>query len=369
MGLPRNSFRTVKMIIRGDMKILSVVGARPQFMKYYPIHLEFKKHDYIKDILVHTGQHYDTNMSGQFIHEFNLAPKYNLGVHWSRDEHNGERVASIIRGVESCIYREKPDIIVVYGDTDSSLGGAIASIKNKTPLVHVESGLRSYNKSMPEEQNRIMIDHVSDMLFCPCDSAVDNLKKEGIQNGINSGDVMYDTFVNFTEGYYKEKQNNRLGDYVLLTLHRAGNVDDMYMFENIIQFVNEYFTDEIVIFPMHPRTKKQYQNINIKFNSNVIIESPMSYSNFLHTLYDSKILLTDSGGAQKEAYWMGVPCVTLREETEWVDTISNGWNILYQDYCAGWIDKVSSPDANDFFVYGDGNASRRIVQDIIKKYA
>lgn len=380
------------------MKIIHIVGARPQFIKYFPVSnavqaINGSSGNSITELLIHTGQHYDYSMSKVFFDEFGIKePDYHLGVGSGL---HGEQTGRIIEKVEGILNREKPDAVLVYGDTNSSLGGALGAVKLQIPVAHIEAGLRSFNKYMPEEINRIIIDHASTILFCPSETAVKNLKAEGFKNIINEGALISTVF--FTSDKKAEKiiadKNNpivvNVGDvmrdvllyavaiaekrskiieelrlskkgYCTLTLHRAENTDHPEQFEDIVDFVNEVCTGKSVIFPMHPRTRKVYGNISKKFSSNVTIIDPISYFDMLHLLKNSALLLTDSGGMQKEAYWLRIPCITLRNETEWLETLRSGWNVLYKNYRGEH--KVSESDKGYF---GDGKSAERIITTII----
>lgn len=379
------------------MKIAHIVGARPQFIKYFPVSEAIKKHSQEKntsDILIHTGQHYDYNMSKIFFDKFGIKePEYHLGI---GSGIHGMQTGNIIQKVEEVLLNEKPDLIVVYGDTNSTLGGALVASKLHISIAHVEAGLRSFNKSMPEEINRILTDHVSTFLLCPSKTAVTNLINEGFNNFqnngeilsqsyffqdslvknvkvdnnnplvLNVGDVMYDVLLYAVE--ITEKQSTILEqlqltsrNYYLMTLHRAENTDNVKRLEEIIGFVNDISGGKDVIFPIHPRTKNIFGNTKIKFAENVKIIDPVDYFDMLQLLKGSTLVLTDSGGLQKEAYWLEIPCITLRRETEWVETIKSGWNVLYKDYNGS-----HKPTDTKRTCYGDGKASERIVSIIDK---
>ena len=375
------------------MKFAHIVGARPQFIKYYPLSKEIAGYNQsaeerIGNILIHTGQHYDYSMSKVFFDVFGIQePDYNLGVGSGT---HGAQTGKIIKEVEEVLIKEEPDVVFVYGDTNSTLGGALAAVKLHIPVAHIEAGLRSFNRNMPEEINRIVTDHISTFLFCSSQTAVNNLKSEGflnvLNNGelvplgnqtsdvqaiivavnknnplvINVGDVMYDALLH-SISILEQKENilDELGleasNYCLLTLHRAENTENMEIFENILTFVNDAAADRKVIFPIHPRSKKIYHSISKSFDKIRIVE-PAGYFDFLALLKNSALLMTDSGGMQKEAFWLGVPCITLRNETEWIETIESGWNVLYKDYNG----EHSCSDNNRAY-YGDGKASERIL--------
>lgn len=369
------------------MKIANIVGARPQFIKYFPVSDAIKSANinseaFIKDILVHTGQHYDYTMSKVFFEDFGIRePDYHLEVGSGT---HGVQTGQIIKKVEEVILKEKPEIILVYGDTNSTLGSAVAASKLHIPIVHVEAGLRSFNKYMPEELNRILTDHASTLLLCPSKTAVKHLRNEGFKNVLNSGelvplnyseftsdlnnpavinvgDVMYDVLLYAVEIAQEksgilEQLNVSSGNYSLLTLHRAENTDNYNKFEEIISFVNETSLGETVIFPMHPRTKKAYEGTDKKFTDNIKIVDPVGYFDILMLLKNCSLVTTDSGGMQKEAYWLRVHCITMRDETEWVETVESGWNVLYKDY--GGSHKALDVDG---IPYGDGKTAERVV--------
>lgn len=383
------------------IKVTNIVGARPQFIKYSSISKAIEKLNsslgkFIEDILIHTGQHYNYVMSEIFFKELAIKePHYHLGV---GSGSHGAQTGQILQKTEEVLQKEMPDIVIVYGDTNSTLGGALASSKFHILVAHIEAGLRSYNKNMPEEINRVLTDHVSSILFCPSENAVRNLQREGFKNianngklinnnpnysaltlysssftcdisdplVVNVGDVMYDVLLSAVK--IAERQSNilkhlRLSEksYYLLTLHRAENTDNLEILEEIIDFVNNVSQGRTVIFPMHPRTRKVYDNTRKKFASDIRIIEPVGYFDILMLLKNSTFIMTDSGGMQKEAYWLKVPCITLREETEWVETIESGWNVLYKNY-----NGMPHPSQSQQFFYGDGKASEKIVNIMAK---
>lgn len=376
------------------MKIVQIIGARPQFIKYSPVAGAIDSHNRVSDkqienILIHTGQHYDYVMSEIFFGELGIKdPHYNLGI---GSGGHGLQTGQILLKVEEVLLKETPDAVLVYGDTNSTLGGALAAIKLHIPVAHVEAGLRSYNKYMPEEINRVLTDHSSSLLLCPTETAVRNLEKEGfssIINGgkyigrnfdlssyaagitnalvLNIGDVMYDVLLTAVEiaGTKSEvlKKLTHSGEkYYVLTLHRAENTCSDEKMDKIVDFVNDVSSGSPVIFPAHPRTQKALRDNGIKFGENIRMVEPLSYFDMLWLLKNSELVLTDSGGLQKEAYWLKVPCITLRDETEWVETVQSGWNILYRDYKG--THKTSDADV---LLYGDGKAAERIVDAIIE---
>lgn len=375
------------------MKICNVVGARPQFIKYFPIYNYMKQIQTdadirVEEILIHTGQHYDYNMSRTFFDAFGMkSPDFHLEVGSGR---HGAQIAEIIRKSEEVFLQQKPDVVCVYGDTNSTLGAALAAAKLNIPLAHIEAGLRSFNRQMPEEINRVATDHMSDILFCPCRNAVDLLTREGFSQIINSGslldqktglsdfqvdtktpvvvntgDVMYDVLLHVKEKMARNAQIMKrfkveAENFALLTLHRAENTNSEENFRKIVTFVNDSFRDTEIIFPIHPRTRKVMKQFPVSFTGNVKIIEPMHYFDLVALLMQSRLLLTDSGGMQKEAYWLGIPCITLREQTEWPETIESGWNTLYRDYTGNHHPLPGSRN-----VYGDGFASLRIIQLIL----
>ena len=374
-----------------EIKIFHIVGARPQFIKYTAIYRAITNDNVpneMKHILIHTGQHYDFLMSDIFFQEFKIPlPDYNLGV--GSDEH-GKQTAKMIEGIEELILKYNPSLVVVYGDTNTTLAGALAAVKQHVPIAHVEAGLRSFNKKMPEEINRVLTDHCSTLLFCPSKTAVNNLKREGfervIQNGelisegesvidldadasfpivVNVGDVMYDVLLWSLEVASSSDVIKRLGlkekQYNVLTIHRAENTDNPEKFRELLNFVSNTTNGRITIFSVHPRTKKLLDLMDDEIQQCIKPIEPLSYFDMLWLVKNSNLIFTDSGGLQKEAYWLKVPCVTLREQTEWVETIESGWNVLYKNFTGEHTIKNNSADMN---VYGDGKASKRIVKII-----
>lgn len=314
------------------MKIISIIGARPQFIKYAALSKELRKTH--QDMLIHTGQHYDYNMNKIFFDELGIpTPDYNLGIGSGTHAY---QTGEMLKGIGDILLKEKPDIVMVYGDTNSTLAGALTAAKLHIKVAHVEAGLRSFDKSMPEEINRILADHCSDFLFCPTKTAVDNLEKEGITAGVYlTGDIMVDA-LNANKAIAErsdilEKLELKSKQYLVVTLHRASNTDIRENLENIIGALIELGKmGETIIFPVHPRTVKFLKEYGLDDNlkEKVMLIEPLGYFDFLKLLNHSKKVLTDSGGIQKEAYILKVPCITLRENTEWVETVKDGWNVL-----------------------------------------
>ena len=344
------------------MKVVSVVGARPQFIKSGPVSRQLRKKS--EEIVIHTGQHYDVEMSQTFFEELHLPdPDYNLGV---GSGSHGSQTAAMLKGVENVLMKETPDAVLVYGDTNSTLAGALAAAKLRIPLGHVEAGLRSYNREMPEEINRVLTDHCSDLLFCPTETSVLNLRKENIAKGVHLvGDVMYDALL-FNRGLaQKSRILEQLGlepnQYVLATLHRPSNTDNPDALRRIISSFSRI--DRPVVFPVHPRTRKALSNSGMALGSIRVI-NPVGYLDFIKLESEAEVLLTDSGGVQKEAYLLRIPCITLRGETEWVETIEDGWNILVGTD-TDLIVKMAHefrPTGKQRQLFGDGTASQEIVK-------
>ena len=370
------------------MKILTIVGARPQFIKSAPVSKAIRNAGHT-EILVHTGQHYDYGMSGIFFKEMGIPePDINLGIGSGT---HGFQTGQMLMKFEEVLLAEKPDWVLVYGDTNSTLAGALAAAKLRIPIAHVESGLRSYNREMPEEHNRIVADHCADILFCPTETAVNNLKKEGfaniVNNGklikssdslspnpyplplvINVGDTMLDAVNQFSE--IAEKTSSILSKlklkpkkYLLATVHRPYNTDIPENLESILKAFSEI--DETIIFPIHPRTRKYLTDFKLE-TSNLKVIDPVGYLDMLILEKNSRVILTDSGGMQKEACFFGVPCVTLRPETEWVETVESGWNKVVgsnTEFITATVNKAHQ--GHDIAgIYGNGNASE-LIADIL----
>lgn len=317
------------------MKLLTVVGARPQFIKAaavgYAIESANGAGAGIRSILVHTGQHYDFEMSRVFFEELGLqAPDRNLNI---GSHSHGAQTGRMLEAIESAIEEEHPDVVLVYGDTNSTLAGALAAAKVHVPVAHVEAGLRSFNQRMPEEINRVLTDHVSRWLFCPTNTAVENLKKEGIERGVEAvGDVMYELVVRFGGDREPPLGWRELGveahGFALATIHRAENTDDPVRFRGILDALAQIASELPVMLPLHPRTQKRLPAINGRLPDQIRILSPLSYRQMVAAEGSAAVIITDSGGVQKEAYWLGTPCVTARDETEWLETQEDERNIV-----------------------------------------
>ena len=345
------------------MKILSVVGARPEFIQASPLSLELRKKH--QEILVHTGQHYDYRMSQTFFDELGIpAPDYNLEV--GSGQH-GQQTAEILTRMEEVLLKEKPALVIVRGDTNSTLAGALAASKHQIPTAHIEAGERSFDRRMPEEINRLVADRLSDMHFCVSHTAVDNLCAEGITANVHwVGDVMLDAFrANRQLAASKSELIGHLQlepkSYVLLTIHRAANTDNPDRLCNIVNSINA--TGDLVVFPIHPRTRKALENLECKFSEHVRLIEPVGYFDMMMLEENARMIATDLGGVQREAYFHGIPCITLRDETEWMETVQVGWNRLVgveQDKILdAWMNfrlPASQPP-----IFGDGEASKKIV--------
>lgn len=347
------------------MKIASIVGARPQFIKAAALSRELRKRH--TEILIHTGQHYDHSMSGVFFDGLEIpAPDFNLGV---GSGSHGAQTGAMLSAIEEVFISQKPDRVLIYGDTNSTLAGALAASKLHIPVVHVESGLRSYNRQMPEEINRIVADHLSDLLLCPSEVAVKNLAAEGITRGVHIvGDVMQDVLNRAKEradagaAEFLDRMALKERQYVVATVHRSENTDDPARLGGILKALNAL--DEPVIFPAHPRTLKVINNGGgHKLGSHVRVVEPLGYFEMVSLSRSARLILTDSGGLQKEAYWLGVPCITLRDETEWVETVNSGWNTLTGANTDKILQTVRSSirPAVHAPLYGEGCVSARCV--------
>jgi len=316
------------------MKILSIVGARPQFIKAALVSRKIRERG-IKEVLVHTGQHYDFNLSEVFFRELNLPkPDYHLNIGSGR---HGEQTGKMLIAIEEVLLIEKPNVVIVYGDTNSTLAGALASAKLHIPVAHVEAGLRSYNKNMPEEINRVLADQISELLFAPTDTSVNNLRKEGItKNVFKVGDVMFDFALSvknkIDDAKVLKKHGLKSKSFVLVTVHRAENTDNKENLRNIWTAIKEIAGKGIkVFFLVHPRTKKaleDYDFIDKKAPDNLVLNEPVSYFEMIALESNAKVIITDSGGVQKEGYFFKTPCVIPRGETEWTELTRSGWNRL-----------------------------------------
>lgn len=343
-------------------KILTVVGARPQFIKAAPVSHAIAKLGNCDEIIVHTGQHFDAAMSDVFFEELAIPkPAYNLEVN---SLGHGAMTGRMLEKLEETMLAEKPDMVLIYGDTNSTVAGALAAAKLHIPVAHVEAGLRSFNRRMPEEINRVMADHISTLLFCPTGTAVENLAHEGITKGVHHvGDVMHDVTlhaVRRAEGRPSILDEFRLApkSYAVATIHRAENTDDPDRFMEVMHWLSEAGRQTPIVMPLHPRTRKLMEARGIA-PENIRIVAPVGYLDMALLTHHAAAVFTDSGGLQKEAYFHKVPCVTLRDETEWVETIDAGWNRL-------WTQPDYKP-RRDITDYGTGDASTAIARLLRQK--
>ena len=349
------------------VRIVTVVGARPQFIKAAAVSHVLRQHH--TEVLVHTGQHYDANMSGIFFAELNLPePDYHLGV---GSGPHGAQTGAMLAAIEAVLIEQRPDAVLVYGDTNSTLAGALAAAKLHVPVAHVEAGLRSFNRAMPEEINRVMADHLATWLFAPTASAEQNLAREGITQGVHVvGDVMIDAIRLYAAEASRASSvlahlGLRPGAYHLCTVHRAENTDTPAHLRQILSGLAAL--DLPVVLPMHPRTRKHLATLDIEMGHNLHVVDPVGYLEMLRLQKQAVCVITDSGGIQKEAYTLGTPCVTLRTETEWVETIEAGWNCLCSlepGAMVHAVESMSSPEKRELprpAHYGDGHAAQRIV--------
>ena len=397
------------------IKIATIIGARPQFIKAATVSRAIAEKnktlgdtEKIKEIIIHTGQHYDENMSKIFFDELEIPkPDYNLDV---GSGSHGSQTGAMMAKIEAVLLKQKPDIVLTYGDTNSTMAGAVTAVKLHIPSAHVEAGLRSYNRHMPEEINRVIADEISHFLFCPTPAAISNLHKEGISGEFKErftfnsqavfkvGDVMFDSVL-FNRKLAEKKSDilNRLeianGGYILGTIHRAENTDDPERLNAIITALNDISSDGMsIILPLHPRTKKyihqlQDKNSGSGFHSNIKIIDPVGYLDMLQLEENARMILTDSGGVQKEAYFLETPCITLRDETEWVETVEAGWNIIVsanpgkinEAYAAAktaaphsppflkFLSSEAAPPSVEGELYGDGHAAEKIL-DVLEQF-
>jgi len=353
------------------MKVLTIIGARPQFIKAAVVSRAFKEYrPDVQEIIVHTGQHYDTNMSDVFFDELEIPePDYNLGIGGGT---HGQNTGRMIEKLEGLMMDVQPHWVLVYGDTDSTLAGALAAVKLHIPVAHVEAGLRSFNRKMPEEINRVLTDHIAEILFAPTETGRQNLLNEGVpEEKIKLvGDVMYDATL-----FYKAKARKpqlppvldiKGGDFVLCTIHRAENTDDFQRLKNIFQGLGD--SNETIVLPLHPRTRGKIMEFGIAIPENVWVIDPVGYLEMVWLEANCWLVITDSGGVQKEAYFSGKPCMTIRDETEWVELVEHGWNKLVGTESARIIDgvrKAAKPQA-DSVLYGDGKSAEAILNNLQK---
>ena len=348
------------------MKIVSIVGARPEFIQSAPVSRALRPRH--QEILVHTGQHYDYRMSQTFFDELGIpAPDYNLEV---GSGSHGRQTAEILTRLEDVLLQERPDLVIVRGDTNSTLGGALAAAKLQIPTAHIEAGERSYDRRMPEELNRLVADALADLYFCASRAAVDRLAAEGIRAGVHwTGDVMLDALRhNRPIAEAKSDALRRLGltpgTYALVTIHRAANTDDPARLANLVAALNQ--APETVIFPVHPRTRGALEKLGAVFGAHVRLIEPVGYFDMVTLEANARLIATDSGGVQREAYFLSKPCLTLRDETEWTETVAAGWNTLAGNAPARIAElwRTLQPPAAQPPIFGDGTAGERIARQL-----
>lgn len=346
------------------MKVITIVGARPQFIKAAAVSRVLRQRH--TEILVHTGQHYDYQMSGIFFDGLDMpAAEVNLGVGSGT---HGAQTGAMLQAIEDLLVAERPDWVLIYGDTNSTLAGALAASKLSVPVAHVEAGLRSFNRRMPEEINRVVADHLSSLLLCPSRTAIENLKREGVQANVHMvGDVMLDVM-----NWAKQRLNGsgsrvlsgigiEEGKFLLATVHRSENTDDPARLTQILEAFGA--TGEPIVFPVHPRARKVIAQAGCSIASNINLIDPVGYLDMIALASAARLILTDSGGLQKEAYWVGTPCITMRGETEWVETVEAGWNVLVGADPKRIVETVRTfiPSKPQTSLYGDGRAAERCV--------
>jgi len=351
------------------MKIVTIIGARPQFIKAASLSREISKTENVQEVIVHTGQHFDKNMSAVFFEEMKIPkPKYNLNIN---SLNHGAMTGRMLEKIEEVLVNEKPDWLLVYGDTNSTLAGALAAKKLHIKVAHVEAGLRSFNINMPEEVNRILTDRISDVLFCPTNEAIKNLNKEGYDNMnsriINVGDIMYDSALFYSELSKNTVNHNANKNYVLATIHRAENTDDEVKLRNIFKAFDKVHKEFEVVLPLHPRTKKYLEKYQIK--TSITLIEPIGYLEMISLIKNSLGVITDSGGLQKEAYFFHKRCFTLRDQTEWVELVKANCNQLIDvnkdDIASLILENLSIlPDFSNK-IYGDGTTSNKIINLLV----
>lgn len=361
------------------MKIVTVLGARPQFIKAAVVSKAFSFSADIEEVIIHTGQHYDENMSEVFFQELDIArPAYNLGIGSGL---HGRQSGRMLEAIEGVLLEEVPDWVLVYGDTNSTLAGVLAAVKLHIPVAHVEAGLRSFDRRMPEEINRVVADHISDLLFVPTETALQNIRREGLPDSFIHvvGDVMYDAAIYYgSKAKAQSRVLHKLGlrskEYVLATLHRAENTDNLECLHSILGGLAQIAREVPVVLPIHPRTRRILNDRCIvrKISRCIRLIDPVGYLDMMMLEKSARLIATDSGGVQKEAYFHGVPCVTFRERTEWVELIQLGWNRLAPPVTpatviSGLRDGLESKPRSTQTPYGDGHAAERIVRVLLQK--
>lgn len=369
------------------MKIVTVIGARPQFIKAATVSRAIKEYNQsltadqepIIEILVHTGQHYDENMSDVFFEELDIPhPDYHLGI---GSASHGAQTGRMLEEIENVLIKEKPDIVLVYGDTNSTLAGALAAAKLHISVAHVEAGLRSFNRQMPEEINRVLTDHIADMLFTPTQTAVDNLKKEGISEDkvFLVGDVMYDAALYYSKRAAEkssilERYHFQTQQYILATIHRAENTDDPVRLRAIFEGLFQIAGEIPVVLPLHPRTREALirEGLYEMVIQSLAVIPPVGYLDMVMLEKNARLIATDSGGVQKEAYFYRVPCVTLREETEWLELVETRWNVLVrslepEQITSNMLRCLNHKRYYNAYLYGQGNAAIQVINYIMRE--
>lgn len=353
------------------IKIITIVGARPQFVKAAAVSRVFAQYDAIQEVIVHTGQHFDSNMSDVFFDELKIpVPDYNLSIN---NLGHGAMTGRMLELIEEVLIKEKPNWVLVYGDTNSTIAGALAAKKLHIRVAHVEAGLRSYNIKMPEEVNRILTDRISDVLFCPTDEAVNNLKSEGFENIdcsiVKSGDVMQDA-AKFYKSDSRRPDFDFPDDFILLTIHRAENTNDIDKLKSIINSLNKINKQTSIVWLLHPRTKKiiEQEKIHVEF----ITTDPLGYLEMIYMIEHCQFVITDSGGLQKEAFFFEKNCITLRDETEWVELVEGGFNVLVgsskEKILNAYSEMKSKVNTFDVDLYGNGMAANVIAEKLLNEY-
>lgn len=356
---------------------MTILGARPQFIKAAALSKAIAEHPEWTEVVLHTGQHFDKNMSEVFFEQLEMSePNYNLGINSMT---HGAMTGHMMIDVEKIVLEEQPDVVVVYGDTNSTIAGALVASKLHIPIGHVEAGLRAFDKRIPEEVNRVVTDHISDLLFAPTDTAVQNLRKEGIAEELiyQTGDIMLDTIMLFRD---KARKVSRIiddldvsrGDFILTTIHRQSNTDDEAKLKEIFSVLEDVARTKPVVLPMHPRTASRIKKFGIELNHITVIE-PVGYLDMVALLDGAELVITDSGGLQKEAFFCRTPCLTVRDQTEWIELVQAGWNVLSGvEGLRSELNRILDSGVQhgkDVHPYGDGKAAHRMLEILTDKYA
>lgn len=351
------------------MKIINILGTRPQFVKIAVVYREMAKHSFLEQSTIDTGQHFDRNMRDIFLEDLGIPePNYYLNI--NRMTH-GAMVGEMLQKIEAILISENPDIVLVYGDTNSALAGALAAKKLHIKLAHIEAGLRSFNMQMPEEINRVLIDRISDILFCPTDTAVRNLKNEGFYNFncriVKSGDVMKDASLAFGDSA-KKPDLNIPEKFILVTIHRAENVDNVSRLRELIRVLNKISEEVPIVFPIHPKTEEVVRNKRIELN--VIVIKPLGYLEMIYLIKNCDLVITDSGGLQKEAFWFNKACLVLRNETEWIELVNGGFSMLSgaepESIYVNYRTMIHKRLNFNVDLYGKGDSGKVIVEELLK---